>query len=65
MSTAALPAGWDPGYSMQLLPALLPAQGTKAGGLQRPFPTQLLGGGRSLILSFLLWVTWFNLWSNL
>lgn len=39
-------------------------QGRKAGGLQCPFPTQLLGGGRSVVLSFLLWVTWFNLRSN-
>lgn len=40
-------------------------QGWKAGGLQCPFPTQLLGGGCSLILSFLPRATWLTLWSNL
>lgn len=44
MSTAALPTGWDPSYSMQLLPTLLPASRKERWG--SPVPLSHSASGR-------------------
>lgn len=72
MSTAALLPGWDPSYSMQLLPVLLPGSEEESWRPPVPLSHSASGKGSSLIL-FLPRVigftsktaSWFNLWSNL